>query len=69
MPWVVSVHSTINTVRNFIRKYLGADGKFSVITVNPGDWLIDLEHPKRNTVRCCQLCCVQEDIKRVSSPG
>ena len=32
------------------------------------DWAIDLENPKKNTVECCQLCSIQEDIKRVTSP-
>ena len=32
------------------------------------DWAIDLENPKKKTVECCQLCSIQEDIKRVTSP-
>jgi hypothetical protein len=55
-------------VKDFIKKYPGADGKFGIITVNPEDWLVDLKHLEKNTTRCCQLCCELEDIKRVSSP-
>lgn len=45
----------------------GADGKFGI--VEPGEWLVNLEHPEKNTAHCCQLCCVLEDTKRVTSPG
>jgi hypothetical protein len=55
-------------VKNFIRKYPGADGKFGIVDVEPGGWLVNLEHPEKNTAHCCQLCCVFEDIIRVSSP-
>ena len=56
-------------VKNFIRKYPGADGKFGIIDVEPGEWLVNLEYPEKNTAYCCQLCCVLEDAKRVTSPG
>jgi hypothetical protein len=36
--------------------------------VEPGEWLINLDHPEKNTAHCCQLCCVLEDTIRVSSP-
>lgn len=45
------------------------NGEFAIITVNAEDWAVDLEHPEKNTARCCQLCCVLEDTIRVSSPG
>lgn len=32
------------------------------------DWAIDLEKPKKNTVQCCQMYRIEEDIKRVTSP-
>ena len=38
------------------------------MTVNSEDWAIDLENPKKNTVQCCQMCSIQEDIKKVSNP-
>ena len=41
--------------------------QFAIIKVNPDDWAIDLENPKKNTVQCCQMCSIQEDIKRVSN--
>ena len=51
-----------------LRKYPGADGKFGIIDVEPGEWLVNLEYPEKNTAHCCQLCCIFEDIMRVSSP-
>ena len=58
-------------LKRFLKKYPTADkkGEFAIITVNPEDWAVDLEDPKKNTVRCCQMCSIQEDIQRVSSPG
>jgi hypothetical protein len=50
-------------VKNFIRKYPWADGKFRIVDVEPEEWLVDLEHPEKNTAHC-----VLEDTKRVSSP-
>jgi hypothetical protein len=55
-------------VKNFIRKNPGADGIFGIVDVEPGEWLINLEYPEKNTAHCCQLCCVLEDAKRVTSP-
>jgi hypothetical protein len=55
-------------VRDFINKYPGADGKFGIVDVEPGEWLVNLEHLEKNTAHCCQFCCVFEDIIRVSSP-
>jgi hypothetical protein len=56
-------------VKDFIKKYPGADGKFGIVEVEPWKWLVNLEHPEKNTAYCCQLCCVLEDTIRVSSPG
>ena len=58
-------------LRRFLTNYPTADknGEFAIITVNSADWVIDLEHPEKNTVKCCQMCSIQEDIKRVTSPG
>lgn len=36
-------------IRDFIKKNLGADGKFGIVDVEPGKWLINLEHPEKNT--------------------
>jgi hypothetical protein len=55
-------------VKNFIRKYPRADGKFGIVDVEPGEWLVNLEHPEKNTAHCCQLCCVLEDTRRVTGP-
>jgi hypothetical protein len=58
-------------LQRFLKKYPTANknGEFAIITVNPEDWAVDLEDPKKNTVQCCQMCSIQEDIKRVTSPG
>ena len=44
-------------VEAFLKKYPTAKrgAKYAIITVNPEDWAIDLENPKKNTVKCCQL--------------
>ena len=58
-------------LKRFLKKYPAADEneEFAIITVNPEDWAIDLEHPEKNTIKCCQMCSIQEDIKRVTGPG
>jgi hypothetical protein len=58
-------------LQKFLKKYPTADknGEFPITAVNPEDRAIDLEHPEKNTVKCCQMCSIQEDIKRVTSPG
>ncbi len=58
-------------LKRFLKKYSTADknGEFAIITVNPEEWAVDLEHPEKNTAKCCQMCSIQEDIKRVTSPG
>ncbi len=57
-------------LKAFLKKYPTAskDAKFAIITVNPDDWGIDLEHPEKNTAKCCQMCSIAEDIKQTSSP-
>jgi len=55
----------------FLAKYPTASkhgGYGAIITVNPENWARDLENPKKNTVKCCQMCSISEDIKRVSNP-
>ena len=41
-----------------------AKGRVSqtIILVDPKDWSIDLEHPGKNTTKCCQVCSIAEDI-------
>lgn len=56
-------------VKDFIKKYPGADGIFGIVDVEPSEWLINSEYPEKNTAHCCQLRCVIEDTIRVSSPG
>jgi hypothetical protein len=53
-------------LKRFLKKYPTADknGEFAIITVNSEDWAIDLEHPEKNTVKCCQMCSIQEDYSR-----
>jgi hypothetical protein len=57
-------------LKAFLTQYPTANknAKFAIIKVNYDDWAIDLENPK-NTVQCCQMCSIQEDIQRVTSPG
>ena len=58
-------------LKAFLTQYLtvNKNAEFVIIKVNPDDWAIDLENPKKNTVQYCQMCSIQEDIKRVTSPG
>ena len=58
-------------LKAFLTQYLtvNKNAEFVIIKVNPDDWAIDLENPKKNTVQYCQMCSLQEDIKRVTSPG
>jgi len=43
-------------LKAFLKEYPTAskNAKFAIITVNPEDWGIDLEHPEKNTINCCQ---------------
>ena len=58
-------------LKAFLTQYLtvNKNAEFVIIKVNPDDWAIDLENPKKNTVQYCQMCSIQEDTKRVTSPG
>jgi hypothetical protein len=51
-------------VANFIKEYPSAKGRVpkSIIMVDPKDWGITLENPELNTVECCQVCSIAEDI-------
>jgi len=57
-------------LKDFLKDYPTArkNAKFAIIDVNPEDWGIDLEHPEKNTINCCQRCSIQEDIKQASNP-
>jgi hypothetical protein len=57
-------------LQRFLKRYPTADKneEFPILTVNPEDWAIDLEHPEKNNVKYCQMCRIQEDIKNVTSP-
>ena len=49
----------------FLRKYPTAnrDTHFPINMIDPEEWLIS-DNPKKNTVRCCQMCSISEDIPR-----
>ena len=42
------------------------EGYGAIIDVNPDGWGADLENPKKNTAKCCQMCSITEGIKRSS---
>jgi hypothetical protein len=53
----------------FLDKYPTASkhgGYWAIIDVDPEEWAKDLEHPQKNTAKCCQVCSISEDIKRAS---
>ena len=52
-------------LKRFLKKYLTADknGEFAIITVNPEDWAIDLDHPEKNAVSVVR-CVVYKKISR-----
>ena len=56
-------------IKNFVKKYPSAKGRVSdtIIIVDPKFWYIS-DNPKDNTVPCCQVCSISEDIIRASSP-
>lgn len=56
-------------LESFLRKYPTAkrDAKYAILTVNPEDWAISLDDPKKNRVKCCQVCSISEDILRADT--
>jgi hypothetical protein len=54
----------------FLKKYPTAslNAEFNIIDVDPQTWISDLEHEDKNTAKSRQMCSIQEDIKRISSP-
>lgn len=53
-------------IANFVKKYPSAKGRVPKTTkmVNPKDWVVDLEHPGKNTTGCCQVCSIAEGIEQ-----
>jgi hypothetical protein len=51
-------------VKDFVRKFHTAKGRVpkTTILVDPREWAISLEDPKVNTIECCQVCSISEDI-------
>lgn len=51
-------------IEAFSRKYPTAkrDAHYTIITVDPEHWWIS-DNQKKNTVKCCQVCSISEDIK------
>gem|GEM_PF-3962925 len=58
-------------LKAFLKKYptVSKDVEFTIIDVNPQDWIADIKHEETNTAKSCQMCSIQEDIKRVNSSG
>ncbi|MGH9927387.1 MAG: hypothetical protein ACRD5B_18625 [Nitrososphaeraceae archaeon] len=56
-------------VKNFVRKYPIAKGRVpdTIITVDSKYWYIS-DNPQDNTIPCCQVCSISEDIIRANSP-
>jgi len=52
----------------FLKRFPTAnrDTDFAIMTVDPEHWYIS-DDQKKNTVKCCRLCSISEDIKRASS--
>lgn len=52
-------------LEEFLKKYPTADKDvhFAINMVDPEEWLIS-DNAKKNTVRCCQMCSISEDIAR-----
>ena len=58
-------------LKAFLKKYPTApkNAELTIIEIDPQTCISDLEHEKRNTAKSCQMCSIQEDIKRISGPG
>ena len=57
-------------LKAFLKKFpsVSPNAKFTAIDMDPLYWWVDLTHPEKNTAKCCRICSIQEDIKRVTSP-
>jgi hypothetical protein len=49
----------------FLKKYPTAnkDAHLAINMVDPEEWLVS-DNAKKNTVSCCQMCSISEDIAR-----
>jgi hypothetical protein len=59
-------------LKRFLKKYPTAskDATYDIIDVDPPiHWVANLDHEARNMAKSCQMCSIQEDIERCSSPG
>ena len=72
-PWYALPESQTQATSNaFLKKYPTAskNATYAIIDVDPNNhWVANLEYEDRNTAKSCQMCSIQEDIKRISSPG
>jgi hypothetical protein len=55
-------------IEAFLRKYPTAKraARYAIIKVDSEHWYIS-DDQKKNTVKCCQLCSISEDISRACS--
>jgi hypothetical protein len=55
-------------IEAFLRKFPTAkrDAQYEIVIVDLEHWYIP-DDQKKNTVKCCQVCSISEDIKRASS--
>jgi hypothetical protein len=42
------------------------DAHYIIITVDSEEWAIPLENPDKNTIKCCQVCIINEGMRRAS---
>ena len=55
-------------VKNFVKGFPTAKGRVpdTIIMVDPNNWYIS-DIPNFNTVPCCQICPISEDLIRASN--
>jgi hypothetical protein len=53
-------------IKNFVKKYPTTKGRVpsTIILVDPMDWAVALEDPRKNITECCQVCSIAEGIAR-----
>ena len=68
--WTVKNPRYEQHLKKFLKKYptISLNAEFNIIDVDPQTWISDLEYEDKNTAKSCQMCSIQEDIKRISSP-
>jgi len=42
------------------------DAHYIITTVDSEEWAIPLENPDKNTIKCCQVCSINEGMRRAS---